>query len=190
MSEQQTIIREEQIAPRILLARGQKVLLDADLARLYGTSTKALNQAVKRNSGRFPPDFMFRLTQAEKAEVVTNCDHLRRLKFSPTLPHAFTEHGAIMAATVLNSERAIEVSVFVVRAFVRLREVLATHKELSQRLAQLERRVGGHGRSIRALMRAIRQLMAPPAPRRLQIGFRTAPGTDRKTLQSRRSKRR
>jgi len=94
---------------------GQKVILDADLAKLYGVTTKRLNQQVKRNRERFPEDFMFQLTTEEKAEVVANCDHLSRLKFSPASPYAFTEHGAVMAASVLNTPRAIEVSIFVVR---------------------------------------------------------------------------
>jgi hypothetical protein len=100
-----------------------------------------LVQAVRRTLERFPEDFMFRLTPDEKAEVVANCDHLSRLKFSPALPHAFTEHGAIMAASVLNTPRAIEASIFVVRAFVRLREMLAAHKELARRLTELEVRL-------------------------------------------------
>ena len=100
------------VDPRILRVRGIQVLVDADLAEIYGVSTKALNQAVKRNAERFPEDFRFQLTAAEREEVVTNCDHLTRLKFSPVLPWAFTEHGSIMAASVLNSQRAVEMSVF------------------------------------------------------------------------------
>jgi hypothetical protein len=96
-------ILRERIEQAILVIRGQRVMLDSDLAKLYGVSTKALNQGVKRNTDRFPKDFMFRLTQQEKSEVVTNCDHLSKLKFSPTMPFAFTEHGAIMVANVLNS---------------------------------------------------------------------------------------
>ena len=110
------------IESRILLVRRQKVYVDADLASLYGVPTKALNQAIKRNLSRFPADFLFRLSRREKEEVVTNCDHLARLRFSPGLPYCFTEHGTIMAANVLNSPRAEEMSVEVVRAFVRLRE--------------------------------------------------------------------
>jgi len=101
----------ERVETLILVIRGEKVILDADLAKLYGVSTKALNQAVRRNASRFPEDFLFSLTAKEKEEVVTNCDHLRRLRFSRTLPNAFTEHGAIMAANVLNSERAVEAGV-------------------------------------------------------------------------------
>src|SRR5437868_400876 len=137
MSAGKAVILVEQIEPRILLIRGHKVLLDADLAQLYGTTTKALNQAVKRNRGRFPSEFLFILTAEEKLEVVTNCDHLKRLKFSSNLPYAFTEHGAIMAASVLNTPRAIDVSVYVVRTFIKLRDFLAKHHELALKLAEL-----------------------------------------------------
>ena len=166
------------IENRILLIRGHKVIIDADLAELYGVLTKALNQAVKRNAERFPEDFMIRLTAAEKAGVVTNCDHLARLKFSPTLPYAFTEHGAIQAANVLASPRAVEVSVYVVRAFVRLRELVVSHKELAQRLDHLEARIGKklatHDQAITGIIDTIRQLMAPPEPaKKRRIGFVT-----------------
>src|SRR6266550_2241760 len=129
-----TLIPVERVQKTILLIRSEKVILDADLATLYGISTKRLTSLLKRNPGRFPDDFMFQLTNEEKAEVVANCDHLRRLKFSPNLPYAFTEHGAIMAANVLNSERAVEASVEIVRAFVRPRQLLASNVELSRRL--------------------------------------------------------
>jgi len=157
------------IEARILLVRGHKVLIDADLAELYGVPTKRLNEQVKRNAGRFPEDFCFRLSSAEKEEVVANCDHLARLKFSPALPHAFTEHGAIMAANVLNSSRAVEMSVHVVRAFVRLREMIASHKKLAQRLDELEAR---YDRQFKVVFDAIRELMTPldPKPKR-KIGF-------------------
>ncbi len=148
-------------------------MLDADLAELYGVKTKALNQAVSRNPERFPEDFMFRLTEREKAEVVTNCDHLAGLKFSPVLPYAFTEHGAIMAASVLRSERAVKVSVHVVRAFVKLRQVLSSHRQLARKLEALERRLDGHDEEIAVLLAAIRELMAPlPESPRKRIGFR------------------
>jgi len=160
-----------QLEQRILLVRGDKVMLDADLALLYGVRTKALNQAVKRNRQRFPRDFMFRLSRWEKAEVVTNCDHLYRLKFSSTLPYAFTEHGALMLASVLNSPRAIEVSIYVVRAFVRLRQLLATHRDLAAKLAALERKLQRHDAEIRSLFDAIKQLMTPPEPPRRRVGF-------------------
>lgn len=172
MAAKTAIVPVERIERAILLIRGQKVMLDADLAQLYGVSTKRLNEQVKRNRDRFPGDFMFRLTAPEKAEVVANCDHLRKLKFSPVLPHGFTEHGAIMLASVLNSRRAIDVSVFVVRAFVRLRGVLASHKELAQKLGELERKIQGHDAHIRSLFEAIRQLMQPPEAARRPMGFR------------------
>lgn len=114
---------------------------------------------------------MLRLTKKEKNEVVTNCDHLARLKFSPVLPYAFTEHGAIMLANVLNSERAVQASVAVVRAFVRLREMLASNHELAGKLVELERRIGTHDEQIQAIFEAIRQLLTPPSKPHRQIGF-------------------
>ena len=151
-------------------------MIDADLAALYGVPTKRLNEQVKRNAGRFPADFVFQLSRAERDEVVANCDHLQRLKFSPTMPFAFTEHGALMAASVLNTPRAVEVSLYVVRAFVELREALATHKELAKRLdeleSRLERKLATHDQAIAGILEAIRQLMAPPEPaKKRRIGF-------------------
>ena len=167
------LIPTERLDRGILLIRGQRVMLDADLAALFGVSTRALNQAIKRNLDRFPADFLFRLNPEEKAEVVTICDHLSGLKFSRHLPYAFTEHGAVMAATVLNSKRAAEASVFVVRAFVRMRQLLASHRELALKLADLERRVAAHDASISSLISAIRQLLQPPEPKKKRIGFVT-----------------
>ncbi|MEK7816801.1 MAG: ORF6N domain-containing protein, partial [Actinomycetota bacterium] len=112
MTASRYVVPAQRIEKLILLIRGQRVLLDTDLAKLYGVATKVLNQAVKRNEKRLPADFMFRLTKEEKAEVVTNCDHLKNLKFSPVLPLAFTEYGVLMMANLLNSEKAAEVSVF------------------------------------------------------------------------------
>lgn len=163
-----------QIERSILLIRGEKVILDADLAELYGVETKVFNQAVKRNMHRFPEDFMFQVAREEmeslRSQSVTSRGHGGR-RYAP---YAFTEHGAIMAATVLNSPRAVEVSVYVVRAFVRLRRMLAGHKELAAKLDKLERKVGGHDRQIIALVDAIRQLMAPPPePPGKKIGFQS-----------------
>jgi hypothetical protein len=155
----------------ILVLRGEKVILDRDLASMYGVSTKRLNEQVQRNKGRFPEDFLFQLTSEEKDEVVANCDHLRTLKFSPVLPSAFTEHGAIMAASVLNSPKAVEASIYVVRAFVKLRRFLASHVEVAHKLAELEQRVGHHDSHIQAIIKALRQLMAPPKSRKRRIGF-------------------
>jgi len=163
------IVPLERVTQSILMIRGQKVMLDADLAELYGVTTKRLNEQVKRNRARFPTDFMFQLTAEEKAEVVANCDHLARLKFSPALPAAFTEHGAIMAASVLNSARAVEMSIFVVRAFVRLRQMLASNVELARKLATLERK---YDAQFRVVFEAIRELMTPPEPKKKRpIGF-------------------
>lgn len=176
-AQSQSITPAEKIESRILLVRGQKVMLDSDLAGLYQVSTKRLNEQVKRNRDRFPADFMFRLTAEEKAEVVANCDHLKKLKFSPALPYAFTEHGAVMLASVLNSPTAVEASIQVVRAFIRLREILATHKELAKKLAELEARIEAHDEGITALFEAIRQLMEPPDKPQRRIGFRPVKGT-------------
>ena len=174
MAKSKSVVKVGKIQERILLIRGEKVIIDADLAEAYGVSTKALNQAVSRNKDRFPSDFMFQLTKEEKHEVVTNCDHLQNRKFSPVNPRAFTEHGVIMAASVLNSPRAIEVSVFVVRAFVQLRKTIAQNKELTHKITQLERKIGDHDEQIVALVEAIKQLMNPkPPPKTKRIGFNT-----------------
>ncbi len=176
MAKSQALVKIGKIQQRILLIRGEKLIIDSDLAEAYGVPTKALNQAIRRNANRFPADFMFRLSKKEKDEVVTNCDHLQNLKYSPVNPFAFTEHGAIMAASVLNSSKAVEVSVYVVRAFVRLREMVAGHKELARRIAELERKLGDHDEQIMALIQAIKQLMDPRLPPKTRrIGFKTDP---------------
>lgn len=171
------------IESRILVVRGQKVMIDTDLADIYGVPTKRLNEQIRRNRDRFPPDFMFQLSTVEKAEVVANCDHLEKLKFSKTPPFAFTEHGAMMAGFVLNSLQAVEMSVYVVRAFARLREVLASNKEMAARMERLERSTEAlalrHDElaintraQLRQVLDAVRELMAPPAvPVKRPIGF-------------------
>jgi hypothetical protein len=132
-------------------------------------STKRLNQQVRRNQRRFPGDFCFQLSREERDEVVANCDHLAKLRFSPSMPYAFTEHGALMAASVLNTDRAVEVSVYVVRAFVGLRDVLAGHVELERRLRTLEAK---YDRQFKTVFDAIRELMRPLEPTRgRSIGF-------------------
>ena len=148
MPNKKAIVPIGRIENRILLIRGEKVIVDADLANFYGVLTKRLNEQVKRNKARFPNDFIFQLSAEEKAELVANCDHLKNLKYSKALPYAFTEHGAIMAASVINSKRAVEVSVYIVRAFVRLRRVIAEHKELSRRIVQIERHLADHDEQI------------------------------------------
>jgi len=170
------LIPMERIEQTILFIRGEKVILDLDLAVIYGVTTKALNQAVKRNEARFPLDFMFQLTENEKLEVVTNCDHLARLKFSPYLPYAFTEHGALMLANVLNSERAAQTSVQVVRAFVKLRQMLASNAELARKLAAMEKK---YDAQFKVVFDAIRQLMSPPEKPKREIGFHVKPDDDK-----------
>jgi hypothetical protein len=171
----------EVIAQRILLLRGQKVLLDTDLAVLYDVPTKRFNEQVRRNLERFPADFMFQLTEEEWAALRSQFATLKtgRGQHRKYLPYAFTEHGAIMAATVLNSPRATEVSVYVVRAFVALRELLTGNKELALKLAELESRVERkletHDQAIAGLIDAIRELMRPPEPtKKRPIGFVTS----------------
>lgn len=156
----------------ILTIRGRKVLIDADLAAVYGVETRALNQAVKRNVGRFPDDFAFRLSTSEKSQVITNCDHLAHLKFAKSLPVAFTEHGALMAANVLRSEQAVHMSVFVIRAFVRLREQIAANAAILKRLAEIDKTLLQHDASLRDIYRKLLPLLQPtPEPRKRRIGF-------------------
>ena len=165
----------EAIASRILTLRGERVLLDADLAALYGVETRRLNEQVRRNRRRFPADFIFRLTRDELENLMSQFATSRwggRRK----LPYAFTEHGAIQAATILNTRRAVEVSVYVVRAFVQLRGVLTANRELAKRLdeleARIERKLITHDRVIAEILDAIRLLMAPPEPKpSRRIGF-------------------
>ena len=128
------------IENKIFVIRGQKVMIDRDLAELYGVRTMVLNQAVKRNIKRFPSEFMFQLNDKEKFEVITICDNLKTIKFSPHNPYAFTEHGVVMLASVLNSEQAIAINVQIVRTFVKLREMVTSHKELSVQLNELEKK--------------------------------------------------
>ena len=161
------------IESQIFLVRGQKVLIDSDLAALYGVEVRVLNQAVKRNRSRFPADFVFRLTAKDlknlrSQSVISSRNHGGRRYF----PYVFTEHGAIMAASVLNSARAVEVSIFVVRAFVRLRETLIAHKALAAKLCEFERRLKTHDAAIEEIIDTIHDLMAPPARPARQIGFR------------------
>jgi len=174
MLETTTIVPIGKIEQRILLIRGEKVIIDADLAEFYGVPTKRLNEQVKRNKSRFPDDFMFQLSLEEKSEPVANCDHLSKLKFSKSLPYAFSEHGSIMAASVLNSQRAIEVSVYIVRAFVKIRRMIADHKELSRKIAQIEQHLAEHDDQIIELIQAIKQFLKPdPPPKKRRIGFQT-----------------
>jgi phage regulator Rha-like protein len=164
-----------EIAQRIRLIRGHRVVLDTDLAAFYGETTKRFNQQVNRNLKRFPPDFMFQLDDEEFAALRLQSATLKpgRGQHRKYLPHAFTEHGAIMAATLLNSERATDISIHVVRAFVEMRAMLATNREMSNKLHQLERKVAGHDASIAGLIDSMRQLLMPPDPPKRPIGFVT-----------------
>lgn len=154
--ENKSLIPTERIDRAILIIRGHKVMLDSDLAEIYGVKTSRLNEQVKRNKDRFPNDFMFQLTSNEKQGVIANCDHLEKLKFSRTNPYAFTEHGTIMLANVLNTSTAIETSVLIVRAFVKLREILSTHKELERKILELESK---YDNQFKLIFEAIRELM-------------------------------
>jgi ORF6N domain len=187
MGESLSVIPVERIERAILYIRGEKVMLDSDLAVIYGVATKVLNQAVKRNAARFPEDFMIRLTADEVAELnrsqfVTGSQRHRDPRFPP---YAFTEHGALMLANVLNSERAARTSVQVVRAFVRLRQMLASNAELARKLATLEKK---YDAQFKVVFDTIRRLMSPPAPetKRREIGFHVKPEAETKPKARRR----
>lgn len=172
-----SIIPVERIHRSILLIRGHKVILDKDLAGLYGVENKVLNQAVKRNIDRFPPDFMFQLTNDEKERVVTNCDHLSSLRFSPALPHAFTEQGVAMLSSVLRSKRAVEVNIAIMRTFVKLRELLATNAALRREIESLERR---YDEQFKLVFKILSEMVMPSSKAKSQIGYLSeAKGTER-----------
>jgi hypothetical protein len=167
------VIPVSQIAQSIRVLRGQKVILDSELASLYGVAAKVLNQAVKRNQERFPDDFMFQLTSVETSDLNWSQSVTSSLKHRGKAyrPYAFTEQGVAMLSSVLRSERAVRVNIAIMRAFVRLRETLETNKELARKFAELEGRIGKHDQEIAAIIDAIRQLVAPPAKPRREIGF-------------------
>jgi hypothetical protein len=165
------------VESRILFLRHQRVILDVDLAQLYGVPVRQLNQQVKRNQERFPSDFVFQLSPTEhkilRSQFVISSEKHGGRRYAP---YAFTEHGAIMAATVLNSARAVQMSVFVVRAFVRLREMLATNRRLAGKIGELETRLDTHDSVIQELIEAIKELMTPEEPSRVRIGFQLPAG--------------
>lgn len=171
MTENQSVLPVESIEHRILFLRGQKVMLDEDLASLYGIETRVLIQAVKRNRERFPDDFMFVLNNQEvrllRSQFVTSNDGRGGRRYAP---YAFTEHGVAMLSSVLNSPRAIQVNIEIMRSFGRLRQILATHKDLAQKLEELEKK---YDEQFKAVFDAIRQLMTPPTVERRKIGFST-----------------
>jgi hypothetical protein len=170
MDAEALTVSPSNIEPRILEVRGQKVILDATLAQMYGVTTRRLMEQLKRNRARFPRDFLFQLTRQEMALVEEGLT-MKGWGGRRRLPYAFTEHGAIMVASILNSRRAVEASVFVVRAFVKLRSMLVAHSELARKLDALERSVATHDKEIQSLFDAIRQLMAPPEGHKHRIGF-------------------
>jgi hypothetical protein len=165
------------VESRILILRHQRVILDRDFAELYGVPVRQLNQQVKRNRERFPADFMFRLTPKEdqilRSQIVISSEKHGGRRYPP---YAFTEHGAIMAATVLNSKRAIEMSVFVVRAFVRMREMLVKNRQLAAKINELDRRLETHDTAIQDIIDAIKELMLPEGSSKRKIGFQLPPG--------------
>lgn len=165
-------ISDELVMSKILIIRGHKVMIDKDLSELYGVTTKRLNEQVKRNLKRFPEDFMFTLTEEEKNEVVTNCDHLKSLKYSSFLPYAFTEHGAVMLASILNSQRAVEVNIQIVRIFIKMREMLLSHKELLLKVEQIEKRVGGQDEKVQLLFNYLNEFITEQEKPRKRIGYK------------------
>jgi hypothetical protein len=168
-------IPDEIIMNKIILMRGQKVMIDRDLAELYGVTTKRLNEQVKRNLKRFPEDFMFRLTSEEKEEIILNFKHLNGLKYSSGLPYAFTEHGAVMLASVLNSDKAIDVNIQVVRVFTQIRQTLVDNLDLRMEVEKIKKKVDNHGKNIEVVFQYLDEFLEQrnkPKPRKL-IGFKT-----------------
>jgi phage regulator Rha-like protein len=155
--ENTVLIADEVILNKIIIIRNLRVMIDSDMAELYGVSTKRLNEAVKRNQTRFPTDFMFQLTQSEKDELVAICDHLKKLKYSPYLPFVFTEHGAVMLASVLNSERAIHVNIQIVRIFNKMREILLSHKDLLLEIQKINSKLTDHEDKILLVFEYLKQ---------------------------------
>ncbi len=163
------LVPTEKIENKIFQIRGKNIMLDMDLARLYQVPTKVLNQAVKRNAKRFPSDFMFKLTETETKEVVTDCDHLGSLKFSPYFPYAFTEQGVAMLSSVLNSERAVLVNVQIMRAFVSIRRLATTYSGLKRKIDEMEDK---YDAQFGVVFEAIKKLLEPPPePPKRRIGF-------------------
>jgi phage regulator Rha-like protein len=154
-----SLVPNELIASRILLIRGQKVMIDSDIAQLYGVSTTRLNEQVKRNKTRFPNNFMFELTKEEKQEVIANCDHLENLKFSPVLPKVFTEHGIMMVANVLTSERAIQVSIQIIEVFIKMREILTDNLSLKLDIEEIKKKLSNHSKNIELVFNYLDELI-------------------------------
>lgn len=168
-------IASGEVESRIFLIRGQRVMVDRDLAELYAVETKYLNRQVKRNIERFSEEFTFQLNQEEKQELVTNCDRFKSLKHSTVRPRVFTEHGVAMLASVLKSERAVKISIHIVKTFIRLREFINTHKELAQKMEELEEKIGKHDKEITAIVEIIKRLISEPEKPKGKIGFHPHP---------------
>ncbi|MCX5669503.1 MAG: ORF6N domain-containing protein [Candidatus Omnitrophica bacterium] len=166
------LIPQEVIEQKIFFIRGNKVMLDRDLAELYGVETKYLNRQVRRNIQRFPKESSFRLNKQEKIELVTICHRFKSMKHSTSLPYVFTEYGVAMLASVLNSERAVKISLAIIKTFVKLREIIYTHKELLLRLQALEVKYANHDSKIIEIFKAIQQLFQSPKGSRVITGFR------------------
>lgn len=160
------------IENKIFVIRDQRVMLDADLAFLYGVETKVLNQAVKRNKERFPKDFIFQLNEKERDEVVTNCDHLSGLRFSYQLPYVFTEHGVAMLSAILKSKQAVEMSIFIVRAFIKMRELLSTQKDVAYKIDKIVDVLESHDEQISDIQKTLDHLMDELVEPKGKVGFR------------------
>ena len=167
-----SLIPEEVIMNKIILIRGQKVMISNDLAELYGVTTKRLNEQVKRNIKRFPQHFMFQLTEQEKDKVVANCDHLQNIKYSPYLPYVFTEHGTVMLANVLNSDSAIKVSIRIVEIYIKMRENILTNKDLLLKMEQLEKRVDHQDEKMVLVFNYLKRFIEVQEKPRKRVGFK------------------
>ena len=175
MSEK-AIVPKEVIMSKILVIRDQKVIIDRDLAELYGVETKRLNEQVKRNIKRFPSNFTFQLTKPEKDQVVANCDHLQKLKFSPSLPYAFTEHGTMMLANVINSDKAIDVSIQIIETYVKMREMLTDNLSVKLEIEEIKKKLSNHSKNIELVFDYLdelnQKLDTPEQNDRKKIGYK------------------
>jgi hypothetical protein len=173
-STEKSNILDLKVKNKILVIRNQQVILDFELAKLYEVETRVLKQAVRRNSKRFPGDFMFILTKTEWKELITNCDNLiNKVQFSPSLPFAFTEHGILMLASVLKSDRAIKVNIQIARTFIKLRQFASAHRELANKISQLEQAVKSNNNDIKLIFDAINSMLNFKSEKKPKIGFRT-----------------
>ena len=168
----ESIIPDESIMNKILLIRGKKVMVSNDLAELFSVKTKRLNEQVKRNINRFPEYFMFQLTEHEKDQVVANCDHLQNLKYSPYLPYVFTEHGTVMLANILNSDRAVQASIRIVEIYIKMREFVLSNNEILLKVEKLEKRIGEHDERIVMIFKYLKKFLEYQDRPRQRIGFK------------------